>query len=553
VPDREISGLPELPLASLQAGDPLAIADLSAAETKKITAKSLVQAGAALIDDASIPLIKVDTSATGVVSGAVLTDRSVAGIKLQLDTVTAAEIAAGAVTGGATGEIALATITTDNIASIAGSKLDGSSVTGREIGPGVVAGSATTGGKVHIEAGSIGAADIAIDAVTANGLADNAVDTAAVIDGAITSAKLSGGIAPGKLADTTAAAQFIAGPTGAGGAVSARAIVSTDLPIATAGARGAVAAGAGLAMTGDAIGLDHTVAANATPSLVAYDQYGRVTTSSAITAGALPAATSSSIGAVSIPSGSGLTVTPTGALSHLSAVTAGSAAKVSFNASGHITAALALLATDIPDLDASKITSGEFGVTQIANRSITNAKLADYSISYIQEATPPALSGSHHIGTLWFQESTARLSMWNGNSFMPVGQGALSSENLRFCGLFDATTGLVTAVTQFGTADGLTVGNAIPPASNQLTGLYLVCEVAGSYAGLTFDAGDWLVCLGQARGYERIDTLSGGGGGGASRLGDLLDVTITTPGAGDVLVYNGTNWVNASSNDPGTY
>jgi hypothetical protein len=48
--------------------------------------------------------------------------------------------------------------------------------------------------------------------------------------------------------------------------------------------------------------------------------------------------------------------------------------------------------------------------------------------------------------------------------------------------------------------------------------------------------------LGVAQGWQRIDTLSGGGGGGS--LDSLADVTITTPGPGQVLVYDGAFWVN---------
>ena len=42
----------------------------------------------------------------------------------------------------------------------------------------------------------------------------------------------------------------------------------------------------------------------------------------------------------------------------------------------------------VPGLDASKITTGEFGTAFIADNAITLAKLADYSISFIQEAEP---------------------------------------------------------------------------------------------------------------------------------------------------------------------
>jgi hypothetical protein len=149
--------------------------------------------------------------------------------------------------------------------------------------------------------------------------------------------------------------------------------------------------------------------------------------------------------------------------------------------------------------------------------------------------------------------------MWNGNSWMAVGQGALSGQNLRFCGTFDATNGQVKALTTFGTSDGFTIGSAIPAATNNLTGSYFVCDTAGNgtgvATGVTFDPGDWIVCLGQGRGWERIDTLNGGsGGGGGTTLDSLNDVAVTTPATGDILVYTGTSWVNRQGNvDPGTY
>jgi len=44
-----------------------------------------------------------------------------------------------------------------------------------------------------------------------------------------------------------------------------------------------------------------------------------------------------------------------------------------------------------------------------------------------------------------------------------------------------------------------------------------------------------------------ISSFNVGGGGGASALDDLTDVVITSANTGQVLQYNGTNWVNASA------
>ena len=120
----------------------------------------------------------------------------------------------------------------------------------------------------------------------------------------------------------------------------------------------------------------------------------------------------------------------------------------------------------------------------------------------------------------------------------------------------DASTGLIAGVTEAGTTGGLKIGDAVPPASDQLGGLYLVVSVAGNSIsetpGITYDAGDWCLCVNATEGWIRIDTLNGGGGGGASSLGDLLDVTLTAEAAGEFiqLQANG-QWQNIEL-EPGT-
>jgi hypothetical protein len=423
---------------------------------------------------------------------------------------------------------------------------------------------------------------------------DGSVTTAKVVNGAITDAKITGPISVGKLGNQ-AVNVVLAGPaTGGAAAPTFRAIVPADLPKGTTTAVGAVsvAPAGGLAVDSNGAVSLGTIGAGGTSPVVTYDATGRVTAGRALAAADLPLATSSAVGAVK--PGAGLAVDGTGSLSVgltaallpiatstavggmkpsadfavasdgtlsiANSVTAGTSAKVTYDANGLITAGGSLVAADIPGLDASKIVSGTLNGSHIANRSITQAKLADYSLSYIQEAQPSSAAGDHPIGELWFQESTAKLSMWNGNSWMPVGQGALSGQNLRFCGTFDASTGLVASITTFGTSDGFTTGVAIPSADNKHTGAYFVCATPGNgtsvATGVTFDAGDWILCISGATGWQRIDTLNGatGGGGGAATLDALTDVTVTTPAAGDVLTYSGGNWVNRQANlDPGTY
>jgi len=126
-------------------------------------------------------------------------------------------------------------------------------------------------------------------------------------------------------------------------------------------------------------------------------------------------------------------------------------------------------------------------------------------------------------------------------------------DNLRWGGLVDASTGLVTAVTRFGLTSGLTVSAPLPDAKDQIGGLYVVVEVGGSNIGQTpgvqYDEGDWCLCIDQANGWIRIDTLSSGGGGGSQFLADLLDVNLTNPLNNQVLTFNSTlsKWENKTA------
>jgi hypothetical protein len=84
LPDLEISNLPALTAASLQGTDPVAVADLSAAETKKITIKDLLEGGFDLVDDATIPAAKISgsTIGAGAVDTAQLADLAVTTAKI---------------------------------------------------------------------------------------------------------------------------------------------------------------------------------------------------------------------------------------------------------------------------------------------------------------------------------------------------------------------------------------------------------------------------------------------------------------------------------------
>ena len=140
----------------------------------------------------------------------------------------------------------------------------------------------------------------------------------------------------------------------------------------------------------------------------------------------------------------------------------------------------------------------------------------------------------------------------NGLQWMPVGFGRLAQENLRWGGLVDASTGLITVLTDIGQSAGLAVGMEPPAATDALGGLYLVVDAGGSnisvLPGTAFDSQDWLLCINEAQGWVQIDSAvnGGGGGGGSSTLAGLIDTDIKTPVDGDLLTYVGASgmWEN---------
>jgi hypothetical protein len=597
VADTRISALTRLPEAGVSPTDLLPIADLSASETKAITAKDLLEGVVINMDAGSIPAAKINfgtgvpASNIQVSKGDVVLGRSSgAGFAEELACTAAGRALLEA--GDAAGQ--RAALNLGSLALRSGSWVDGSNFSGTSSGTNTGDQTITLTGDVTGGGTGTFAATIAPGAVVEAKLAAGAVSTRALADDAVTAVKLadqSAGLvttgaptATGAFIGQTAFNQTTgvaytytttgwqqnagvqsvtlsevstpltitqsgttdrqlsidlddqsvgmvwAGPSS--GTATAkptfRRLVSADLPVATSSAAGAVLPGDGTSV----------------------DVNGKL---------GLKAATTTVLGGVMAP-GPELVVSAGGAITHAdSGVTAGSYSRVTVNAKGHVTAGASLTAADIPDLPASKITSGQLAATLLANKSITRDKLADYAIAYIQEAIPPTTGVP--IGELWYQESTAGLHMWNGNSWMPISIGRLSQENLRYCGLINAATGLITGVTSFGTAASYKIGDALRTAADADTGVYFVVETAGNGVGVTpsisYDPGDWVLCSGHAAGWHRIDTLTsggGGGGGGVARLNDLLDVTLTTPTVGQILVYSSSGqWVNTDVLSGGTF
>ena len=451
--DLRISELATLAGANLAAGDFLAVADVSASESRKITVTDFVGNAVTLIADATIPNAKILFS-SATIPGSALQANSVTSTQIAEDGVTSLELADNSscrvvatlpATGQYIGQLALTT--SADIAYI----WDGSEwVEFKSAGSinTVVGGSA---GIVNISVSQTG------DTVTINTTLD----------------------------DTSAAAQFLAGPSGTAGTVSYRVITSADLPTATTADKGAVVVnGNGLAMSGDEIQIDNTVAPNtAEYHLTRYDANGLVTSGRQISAADLPAAATGTLGAV-YP-GSGLDVDAGGQLNHSNAATPGTYTKVIVDAQGHVTTGATLSDTDIPDIDATKVNSGVFSADRYANNSIVGAKLANSSTVRFGGADSTAgvvsFPTAEFTGQYFFDSINGDLYLWDGNAWQAI---TITAGEIVYAGTFDASagsgTGEIASLTTAGQAIGLTVGDPLPVASATNNRYYLVVSVGGT-------------------------------------------------------------------------
>ena len=513
--DKKITQLNQLPEANVATADVLAVADISANETRKVKVPDLALAGIRLMPDGSIE-----------------------GDKIKDDSIGSGKIEQNSITGGPTGEIALDTITADNIApnAVGSDELANGAVDADAIQAGVVDGT-----KLDPDSFDRGL-DIKDDKV---GITNS----------------ISAGTQAGISFNSQGLITGVVDP-----------IPPEDLPIATNTALGAVSVPTtgGLDVTGTGeIFIDNLVTPG-TKTKITYSQNGLVTKGEDLVPSDLPVATSTTPGAVIVPATDGagentpLDIASDGSITHTEAsVTPGTYTKVYANKYGHVVSGSSLAAADIPDISADQIDGGQLDPAVLGPDCIDAENLSDYTTAYMQEASP---GEGEYLGQLWYQPSTAQLRIYargsNGLQWANVGFGALQANKLRWGGAFDADTGTLTVLTDIGIAEGLTAGSAFPAPSNALSGLYFICQTGGNsitqpdLSGVTFTPGDWALCINETQGWMQIDAgaTGGGGGGGASYLNDLLDVELTGTAADDLLVYEGSSglWKNSDVIDGGS-
>ena len=500
--DLKISELAALAGGNLVAADELAIVDDSASETKKITVADLIANGVTVISDDAIPGAKI-LFAAGDIATAALADLAVTTAKVNNDAITADKLANESTvdlvttlptSGAFTGQLAFDT-DDDKLYLYDGSSWQSLKAAGSV---NTVAGSTT--GEINI------VSTVSGDTATLSATIDN----------------------------TTSAAQFLAGPTGSGGVVGYRTVVGSDLPTATTTAKGGVVVnGNGLIMDGDTIEINNAVTSSGTHHVVTYDINGLITGGRTLVSSDLPIATASARGAV-IP-GDGLTVDVSGNLSVNNTVAADTYTKVTVTAQGLVSAGTTLLASDIPDHSAAKLTSGTIPTSILANSAVTGVKLADQATTKFGGAL-----GSDNVtifpsgdfkGQFFYDETTADLYIFTGSAYVPI---TLLTGNLVNAGVYNANTNLLSTVTTAGSSAGFTAGAALPAPTGTNLNHYVVVSVSGTGSGaapaVALAPPDMLLSQGVGAEYSLIDVSNAIAGQTASN--------ISVVAAGNIIATN---------------
>ncbi len=369
--------------------------------------------------------------------------------------------------------LGLGTIATGN-----GTWTDGSSFSGTSSGTNTGDQTITLTGDVTGTGTGSFATAIATSAVTETTIATNAVTTGKILDGAITAAKLG---------NDSAAIVAAASPSGAGAFIGQQWFnTNNGQEFTWTGSAWVQQAGIGTINIVDstpvAIAVSYPDAYSAELT-VTLDTQEAATVFAGPTSGADAAPTFRAIAPTDLPDatvstkgiiqpGTGLAV-DSGTLNHVNTVTGATVSSITFDNQGHITAAIPLVATDIPVLDASKITTGEFATARYADNSVTAAKLANYTTSQIGETLPVA----DHIGQFFFNPLEGSVFLWDGNVWQPVG---VTTGAIILAGTYNATTNQVASVTLEGAAIGLTVGSSLPSSADINANYYVVVSTGGT-------------------------------------------------------------------------
>ena len=369
--------------------------------------------------------------------------------------------------------LGLGTISTGN-----GTWTDGGSFSGTSSGTNTGDQTITLTGPVTGTGAGTFATTISSSAVTEAAIATNAVTTGKILANAVTAEKLD---------DDSAAVVAAASPSGSGAFIGQQWFNTNNSQEFTwTGSAWVQQAGIGTINIVDstpiAIAVAYPDAYSATLTTTLDTQAAATVfagpatgadaapTFRAIVPGDIPDATASTKGI--IQPGTGLAVT-TGVLDHTNTVTGATVSSITFDNQGHITAAVPLVAADIPVLDTSKITTGTFPTARIADSSVTGLKIADSANVQFGETLPVA----EHIGQFFFNPLEGSVFLWDGNVWQPVG---VTTGAIILAGTYNATLNQIVSTTLEGAAIGLTIGSPLPSATDANANYYVVVSTGGT-------------------------------------------------------------------------
>jgi len=659
--DLQISQLPTLAEADLAAGDELAVVDGSASETKRITAKALVEKGVALIDAGSIPGSALASLGANTVVTASITDANVTNAKLEnssfsfggltislgstdstpaLDLTDATNYPASSLSGTVSNAQLAGSIANNKLAnssislggvsinlgdtnatptfdltnatnypassltgtvsnaqlagSIANSKLVNSSINiggvtlnlgDTDSSPAFDLSDATNyptsslsgtitnaqlAGSIQgskILAASISSTELGANSVTAVQLADNSVDTGAVIDSSITDAKISAVSGTKITAGSLPATALNTSNLGTGLAISSNNLVinntvvagtaakvsfsaqglvtgsaslaASDLPIADATNVGGVSipAGSGLSVTAaGALSLSNSITAT-TVSGVSVDSRGLISSITALVSSDIPTATTSNKGGVIVQSGGGISVDASGNITTTtSGVSAGTYQSVVVTNKGIITSGSSLTDAEIPNISAAKLTSGTIDAARFASNSIGRDKFSDTSTTIFGSVSQSGYPTASYAGEFFFDSVEEDLFIWDSNAWQPV--TTLTKGSLKLGGVYDASNSTVSSVTSHGSSVGLTIGQNLPTPSSTTDATYLIVGTGGTPSGIPNGPTGELI--------PPDYLLSVTSSTGSSWVEIDLSTTVSSPTASNVSVISG--WGGSSTN-----
>jgi hypothetical protein len=525
--------------------DPSGITTVGIANSAITTAKVEDSAiTSAKIADGTI--VNTDIAAS-TIDGSRLANEAVGTAALAASGITSAKFSAGAVDNSALGtnavtneKISEATIAYSKLnladGSVPGPKITSATISGLQLAAGGVltanlADSAVINSK--IAASGIEAGRLAADAVTTATIADAAVTSTKVANGAIGQAQIADdSITGAKIADNSLSIVDAADPGGLGAFVGQKWFNdSTKVEYTWDGATWERQAAIGTISFVDSTPLSFAVAypdnysATITTTLDAQNPNlifaGPVSGVAAppsfrgIVSTDLPVAATALPGAVS--PGAGLSVDANGVMNHTNVAAAGTyTGPVTIDGQGHIVSAqTALQASDIPALDASKITTGTFDSAFLAENSVTASQLADYGIAQVSESAPTP----EFAGQWWINPNDRSAYIWVGEVapvpngyWLNLGYGSPTQINLRFGGTYNASGNVVESINSYGIEAGLTIGQQLSSPNTSNNGVYLI--VTSSGVGTTpaptenLTIGNWVLSQGVGANWTKVNLAS---------------------------------------------